>query len=108
MRKYLFVIITILTVFGASAQFSEDKSKFAKEFQKQVSSYGNGPFMDFIKGDFSQMMEENKLPDDYFKKMVEVANKMTEKRMSAYPFIYNYVYSVSSFVLQGQSNESFS
>lgn len=107
MRKYLFVIITILTVFGASAQFSEDKSKFAKEFQKQVSSYGNGAFMDFIKGDFSQMMEENKLPDDYFKKMVEVANKMIEKRMSAYPFIYNYVYSVSSFVLQNQKSESF-
>ena len=107
MKKYLFVIITILTVFGVSAQFSEDKSKFAKEFQKAVSSYGNGPFMDFVRGDFSEMMEQSNLPDDYFKKMVNVANKMTEKRMSAYPFIYNYVYSVSSFVLQNQTPESF-
>ena len=41
MKKYLFVIITILTVFGVSAQFSDDKSKFVKEFQKAVSDYGN-------------------------------------------------------------------
>lgn len=107
MKRYFLIIITLTTVFNLHAQFSDDKLKFVKEFQKALSEYGNKESVDFAKDQFNVMIESNKISDAYFKKMVEVSNFMASKSMSAYPDIYNYVYSVSSFVLNNQSSQSY-
>jgi len=107
MFRNLFLVGFLLINIQVFSQFTEDKTKFAKEFQKALGGYGNGSFMDFIKNDLAEILETNRMSDPYFKTMVEVCNKMTEKRISTYPDIYNYVYSVASFVKQNQSKESY-
>jgi len=107
MKKYVLLIFAIIAVFTSNAQFSDDKLKFGKEFQKALGEYGNKTSIDFVKDQLIALLETNKLSDDRFKKMVETSNLMMGKNMSAYPDVYNYVYSLTSFTLNNQTNASF-
>ncbi len=110
MIKYFFSSLTIILLsYNISAQeFSNDREKFVKEFQKSLSEYGKGDYTKFAKDDLPLMLLETQdFPNDYFIKMVETANNMLVKKLKPYPEVYNYVFSVYSFVKAKQSKESY-
>lgn len=98
-----------MLVFGVSAQtYSNDREKFVKEFQKQISEYGRGESRAFAKDQLEPMLlESSEFPDEYFTRMVTTCNRLEEKRFGTYPEIFNYVLSVYSFVSGKQSKESY-
>lgn len=109
MRLLLLPIFLGITVFNAFAQtYPEDKEKFMKIFEKNVREYAAEDTKDFLKNDLEVMLlETNQFPDSYFKTMVTTCNKIEAKKLKVYPDIYNYVFSVTSFIKGKQSNESF-
>lgn len=109
LKKISFFVCVFLLGTGAFAQsFSQDRAKFVKEFEKSLNDYGKGDFKDFAKTDLPKMLlESTEFPADYFKKMVETCNLMETKRISPYPEIYNYVFSVYSFIKSKQSSASY-
>lgn len=91
-----------------SQTYSNNKEKFVKEFQKALSEYGNGEFQDFAKKELPELLiETNKFSDKYFSQMVTTCNLLETKRFKVFPEIYNYVFSVASFVKSGQSDASY-
>lgn len=102
----LLLFVFVGTSYGQT--YSQNKEKFVKEFQKVLTEYGKGEFSDFAKKDLPMsLVEMNEFPDEYFTTMVLTCNLLETKRMDPYPEIYNYVYSVYSFVKGKQSKESF-
>tara|TARA_B110000285_G_scaffold40457_1_gene44254 strand:+ start:1726 stop:6309 length:4584 start_codon:yes stop_codon:yes gene_type:complete len=88
--------------------YSNNKEKFIKEFQKVLIEYGRGESRNFAKNELpALLLESNNFSSEYFSRMVETCNKMEVKKIKPYPGIYNYVYSVSGFVKNKQSDESF-
>lgn len=104
-----FILILFSTLFIATSwgQFSNNKEKFTKEFQRKLTEYGKGEFIDFTKNELPLLLEKPEFSEAIFSKMIVNANSMIEKRLKIYPDVYNYVYSVSSFVENKQSTESF-
>ncbi len=109
MRNWIFMItISLFGHLSWSQSYSNDKEKFVKEFQKTLTEYGRGEFREFAKEELPLLLlESNEFSSSYFSKMVETCNLMEVKKIKPYPEIYNYVYSVSSFVKKKQSEESF-
>ena len=104
---FLFAFVSCVYV-GLGQSYSNNREKFVKEFQKVLSDYGKGEFHDFAKKELPLMLlEGSSFPNDYFTKMVETCNMMETKRLKPYPEIYNYVFSVASFVKGKQSKESY-
>jgi hypothetical protein len=108
-KKLCLLVILITNVnIAISQMYPEDREKFVKEFQKAMTEYGRGEFLTFAKKELEPMLlESSSFPDSYFKKMVSTCNLLLEKRMKQYPEVYNYVFSVYSFVKGKQSNESY-
>ena len=109
LKKILLIFgFSLTSYFSISQSYTEDKGDFVKAFQKALNEYGKGEFSDFAKKDLPAMLlETTQFPSNYFKKMVETCNLMESKRMSPYPEIYNYVFSVYSFVKGKQSTASY-
>ena len=107
--RALFLLVFIGCVnSGFSQSYSNDREKFVKEFQKALSEYGKGDYQDFAKKELPAMLlEGSSFPNDYFSKMIETCNQMEVKRLKPYPEIYNYVFSVASFVKGKQPKESY-
>ena len=108
--KYLlspfFLAIFVFNSIGQS--YPDDKEKFMKIFEKNVREYAAEDTKDFLKKELSVMLlETNEFPESYFKTMVSTCNKIEAKKLKAYPDIYNYVFSVASFIKGKQSNQSF-
>lgn len=100
------VVLLSFTVIGQT--YSDDRGKFVKEFQKQLSEYGKGESKSFAKKMLPLMLlESSDMPDKYFNKMVATCNILVEKRFKPYPEIYHYIYSVYSFVEKKQSTDSY-
>lgn len=110
MKKLLFVVFVGFAVFQTKAQnFPSDREKFIKQFEKVLSTFIVKEQKDFIKDELSPMLLETKdFSDSYFKKMVETCNTMETKRLKYFPDIYNYVFSVYSFVKNKQPASSYS
>lgn len=109
MKRLIILVCVCLPVLGAFSQtYSDNREKFVKEFQKALSDYGHTDQLDFVKKDLSVMLlETSEFPNDYFSRMVATANQMDAKRLKPYPEIYNYVYSVYSFVKNKQPASSY-
>lgn len=111
MLKSLFLLISVAFLsFQLAAQetFSNDREKFVKEFQKYMSSNSSEEVGPFIKKELTPMLlETSDFPDEYFNKMVATANLMIEKRLKAFPEVYNYVFSVYSIVEAKQPKTSY-
>ena len=109
MKHLLLPFFLGIFVFNAIGQsYPEDKEKFMKIFEKNVREYAAEDTKDFLKKELSVMLlETNEFPDSYFKTMVSTCNKIEAKKLKVYPDIYNYVFSVTSFIKGKQSNESF-
>lgn len=107
--KNMLLLLSVMVTFnGLTQSFSNSREKFVKEFQKLISDYGEGDQMDFAKKELPLMLVEgNSFPENYFSKMVTTCNLMEEKRLKVYPEIYNYVFSVASFVKKKQPESSY-
>ncbi|MES2589412.1 MAG: hypothetical protein V4622_10560 [Bacteroidota bacterium] len=112
--KKIFVLFAFFTALNFSSNavkaqnFPSDREKFIKQFEKVLSGFIVKEQKDFIKDEFEPMLIETKdFSDSYFKKMVETCNLMETKKLKYYPAIYNYVFSVYSFVKNKQPNASF-
>jgi len=102
------VMMLTFTAFSQVTTYSNNREKFVKEFQKALTDYGRGEFHDFAKKQLPQMlMETSDFPENYFSKMVETVNQMELKKLKPYPEIYQYVFSVYSFVKGKQSAASY-
>ncbi len=107
-KRVLLLCGMICSFYSFSQTFSNDREKFTKEFQKSLTDYGKGEFHDFAKKTLPTMLLQTSLfSDAYFTKMVETCNLMETKKMSPFPEIYQYVFSVYSLVNAKQSNASF-
>lgn len=108
MQRILLFVVLIFSSFTFGQTFSEDRTKFSKEFNKLLSDFGKGDYQDFSKKVVPKVLEENPaFTAAYFSKMVTVCNQLVEKKMKPYPEIYNYVYSVFALVTTQQSSASF-
>lgn len=109
--KFLLVLtFVVLSIRFVDAQnFPSDREKFIKQFEKVMSTFIQREQKDFIKDEFEPMLiKTTDFSDAYFKKMVETCNAMEVKRIKYYPEIYNYVFSVYSFVKNKQPASSYS
>ncbi len=99
-------LLIALTSFGQS--FPNNREKFLKDFPKLISVSATNENMDFIKNKLTPALLVGKdFSEAHFTKMIETANLMESKRIKFYPEIYDYVFSVYSFVANKQSMESF-
>lgn len=88
--------------------FPKERDKFVKELQRLTAATAPEEDMSFMKKELvSSVVTTKAVSDEYFDKMVETANLMETKKMRYYPDIYQYVYSVHSFVKNNQGQESY-
>jgi hypothetical protein len=107
-KLWLVCLLLFTSLVGWSQTFPNTKEKFVKDFQKKISEYSDRDLNKFVKDEFAiLLLETQEFPDDYFAKLVESCNKMEVKRLKVYPEIYNYVYSVTTFVTSKQPKESY-
>lgn len=109
LKKVHLIVVFVLINFVLVAQtFPDDREKFVKEFEKSVNNFGKGEIKDFAKKELPEMLlESTEFSNEYFKKMVATCNLMVEKRLQIFPEVYNYVFSVYSFVKGKQSQSSY-
>lgn len=105
------VLLGIALVFGVKAiaqSYTEDREKFVKALQSATNEYISGDQKDFIKKELAaSLLETSDFSDAYFKQMVATCNLMESKRLKPFPEIYNYVFSVYSFVKNKQPASSY-
>lgn len=107
-KAILLVSFLVLSLYSGAQSFPPERDKFVKALQQLVSASATSQDMNFIKKQLEPMLLETKdFPDSYFTKMVETANLMESKKLKAYPEIFNYVFSVYSFVKGKQSDASY-
>ncbi|WP_294673503.1 hypothetical protein [uncultured Fluviicola sp.] len=109
MKKWGFILIVLVCAVNSFSQsYPEDREKFVKTISSLTSDYLDKEQKDFLKDEFSvALLKSTDFPDQYFTKMVATANLMESKRLKVYPEIYNYVFSVYSFVKNKQPESSF-
>jgi len=109
MKKWLTITCLILSnTILYSQNYSQNREKFVKELMNQLSDIKTSEPRDFVKKELHPLLvENNEFPDDQFSKMIETCNLMESKKLSAYPEIYNYVYSMYSIVVKRQSLTSY-
>lgn len=109
LRQSLLILgLMTISVSAMSQSFPGDRDKFVKELQRLVANSATADDVNFLKKQLTPMLLETKdFPDNYFSKMVETANLMETKKIKYYPEIYQYVYSVYSFVKTKQSASSY-
>src|SRR5690606_28418183 len=99
MKGLLSVLAIWWTFVGMGQTFSNDRAKFVKELQSALSTYGKGEYSDFVKNQLApSLLESGAFSEKYFTTMVTTCNLLMTKRMDIYPDVYNYVFSVYSFV----------
>jgi hypothetical protein len=49
MKYFLVLFLLIISFWNYSQTYSANREKFVKEFQKVLSDYGKGDFLDFVK-----------------------------------------------------------
>ena len=105
------ILLTVLLLgsqFLHAQSYPEDREKFVKALQAATNDYLNGDQKDFLKKELAtSLVEGTAFPNDYFKQMVATCTLMETKRLKPYPEIYNYVFSVYSFVKNKQPSSSF-
>ena len=107
MKKIGWLLLLLCLNGIAMAQtFSADRSKFARELQSAVQSSLDADQAKVLKNELLPIIQSNTdLKDKYFQEMVVVTNKMIEKKLNAYPDVYNYVYSIAALVKNNKKEE---
>ena len=97
MKWILGIVFCWLSILVFGQTYTQDRQKFLKEFSKSIGDYADNDDKKFVKDQLEVMLiESNDFPDTYFQQMITTSNKIIEKRMDAYPEVYNYVFSVYS------------
>lgn len=106
--KWIMLLVTICTWQLANGQelFSPARDKFVKEFAKYLAAYDAQLSRTFMK-DLEPAVLNGTIPEEYFKRMVTTCNLMDAKKLKAFPEVYNYVFSVYSFVVNKQPEASY-
>jgi hypothetical protein len=109
MKKIIFLVLFICVSSILNAQtYSIPKDKFARELAKIMKEYGKSDIDDFIKNELTpSLLPTGDFTDAFFNKMVETCNLMESKKLKPYPEIYNYIFSVYSFIKAKQPQTSF-
>lgn len=109
MKKFgLLLSLSMFSNMFFAQSYPDNREKFIKAFTTITSDYLEKEEKDFIKDELSvKLLNVSEFPDSYFNQMVLTCNTMESKRLKVYPEIYNYVYSVFSFVKNKQPQSSF-
>lgn len=109
MKKWGFVLVAIMSATQLFSQsYPDNREKFVKALGSLTNDYLDKDQKDFLKDEFSvTLLKSTDFPDKYFTQMVATCNLMESKRLKAYPEIYNYIFSVYSFVKNKQPESSF-
>ena len=105
MKAYLLFLFMAVTI-GAGAQtFSSHPETFLKQIDKYLSSSNRTKTKEFI--EVFTPVWLNQFSSDYQNKVVTTSNLIVEKRLTAYPHLYGYLFSTYSFVKNDQPESSF-
>lgn len=109
MKKIGWLVLLFCMHGIAMAQtFSADRSKFAREFQSSVQASLDAEQGKVLKNELLPILQSTSdLTDRYFQEMVVVTNKMIEKKLNAYPDVYNYVYSICALVKNNKKEQTY-
>ena len=69
-------------------QFSNEREKFAKEWQKILEDPNA---QEFAKKDLPKLLKSSRITDAHFSKMVEGCNAMSAKKIPLYPQLFQYM-----------------
>lgn len=108
--KQLVLAVLVMFIGGQviAQTYPEDREKFVKTLQSTAADYLSNDQKDFLKKELAvNLLETSDFPETYFKQMVATCNLMESKRLKPYPEIYNYVFSVYSFVKNKQPATSY-
>lgn len=110
MKQLALITILVGSIFSSMSQtYPDNREKFIKIFSTNVNDYLENDQREFLKKEFTlALMNPSEFPDTYFQQMAVTCNQMETKRLKVYPEIYNYVFSVYSFVKNKQPQSSFS
>lgn len=107
-KSFLLLGLLIISFNSISQSLPSNREKFIKAFQNLVSVSATNEDMEFIKKQLApSLLVGTDFSEARFTKMVETANLMESKKIRYYPEIYNYVFSVYSFVADKQTDVSF-
>jgi len=107
-RNFFTCIIVFFSFTVMGQTYSNNREKFVKEFQKQISEYGKGESKAFAKKKLPEMLlESSDISEEYFIRMVTTCNLIVEKRFKPYPEVFHYIFSVCAFVENKQSASSY-
>lgn len=108
MKKSTLVWFVLLTCFSLRAQDIKQREKFIKDFEKILSTFAQKEHKDFIKDELTPLLvKSGKFSEDYFDEMTATMDVLVDKKQKPIPVIYNYVYSMYSFVKNDQPKYSF-
>jgi hypothetical protein len=88
----VFVIFLIIVLFGNSKvfsqQFSNEREKFSKEWQKILEDANT---QEFVKKELPRLLKSPKFSDSHFSKMVDACNLFYSKKVPVYPQLFQYM-----------------
>jgi hypothetical protein len=88
MRKVFFLIFLCFSFYSFSQQFSNEREKFAKEWQKILE---DAEAQEFAKKELPRFLKSPKFTDSHFSKMVEACNLLYSKKVPTYPQLFQYM-----------------
>lgn len=105
------ICLLVVVMFGQQViaqSYPEERERFVKDFQRIMNEFIGKKQKDFIKDELAvKLLTPGEFSDTYFQQMVATCNLMETKKLKPYPDIFNYVFSVYSFVKNKQPNSSF-
>jgi hypothetical protein len=84
----LFVNLTYVSFNVYSQQFSNEKEKFVKEWQKMLEDPNA---QEFVKKELPKYFKSPKFSDSHFSNMVDACNLFYSKKVPIYPQLFNYM-----------------
>lgn len=107
--KTIGLILLILNLANCvNAQvFSNERAKYTREIISAVQSSLDAEQAKVLKNEIVPFLQNSsELKDKYFTEIVNVSNKLIEKKLATYPDVYNYIYAVFSLVKYKQPESS--
>ncbi len=101
---FLFIIFSTIN----AQTFPNDRAKFSKQLLTVTAQSATAKDQDFIKNTLSPfLLSEANMSNEIFDKMVVSCNLMDGKRLSFYPEIYQYVYTIYSLSKNNVSKQNY-
>lgn len=102
----LFLFLICLTINAQT--FPNDRAKFSKQLLTVTAQSATASDQDFIKKTLTPfLLSKENMSDEVFDKMVTSCNLMFDKRLSFYPEIYQYVYTMYSISSNKVSKQNY-